>query len=393
MTASPDDDVRQLDAVASRAAEAGIRRVHGIAWRDLDDPNAGGSEIHANEILTRWARAGLDVILHDGAVDGTPRVRTRDGIAVHGSGGPITSWITGPVDLWRSLDRKHDAVLEIWHGVNFFAPFWSRVPTVGIFHHVHTKQFHQVLPPGAAHLAAALERHVYPRAYRNRPLIALSRSVREEMASELGWDTTNVHVVEPGVGDQFRPGGERSPHPLVVSVGRFMPQKGFAEAIDVLLDTKAAVPSLEAVIVGDGPERALLEEKISATGAGEWINLAGYVREDDLVALYQRAWVLLSASRREGWGMTVTEAGACATPAVATDITGHREAVVDGVSGLLAPDRRGLARGVVELLTDDARRGAMGDAARVHAGRYTWDSTARRVFDVLADEARRLRPT
>lgn len=383
----------ELEQVAARASEAGIRRVHAVGWRDLDDPTAGGSEVHANEILSRWAAAGLDVVLHVGRVDGAPARVVRRGVQVRRAGGSFGAWVAGPRSVLRDLDRTTDAVLEIWHGVNFLAPFWSRVPTVGIFHHVHTKQFHQVLPPGAAHVAAFLERRVYPRLYRDRPLIALSRSVRDEMVSVLGWDPANVHVVEPGVADRFRTASahRRSTRPLVVAIGRLMPQKGFEAAIDVLLDVKRRHPELEAVIVGDGPERAALDAKVRTAAAGGWLRLAGYVSDDEVVELYQRAWVLLSASRREGWGMTVTEAGACGTPAVATDITGHREAVVDGVTGLLAVDNAGLAAALDRLLADEAERAQMGAAAAEHAAQYRWDATARRVFDVLADEALRRR--
>ena len=49
--------------------------------------------------------------------------------------------------------------------------------------------------------------------------------------------------------------------------------------------------------------------------------------------------MLASASVAEGWGMTITEAAACGTPAVVTDIAGHRDAVVDGVTGVLAAAR------------------------------------------------------
>ena len=48
------------------------------------------------------------------------------------------------------------------------------------------------------------------------------------------------------------------------------------------------------------------------------MRLAGHVHEDALIDLYRRAWVLVSASAREGWGMTITEAAACGTPAVVT---------------------------------------------------------------------------
>ena len=59
-----------------------------------------------------------------------------------------------------------------------------------------------------------------------------------------------------------------------------------------------------------------------------------------MVDLYRRAWVLASTSAREGWGMTITEAAACGTPAVVSDVAGHADAVVDGETGMLCRGAR-----------------------------------------------------
>ena len=60
------------EVLASIAADAGIHRIHFVAWRDLDDPEAGGSELHADKIASLWAAAGLDVTFRTSAVPGAP---------------------------------------------------------------------------------------------------------------------------------------------------------------------------------------------------------------------------------------------------------------------------------------------------------------------------------
>jgi glycosyltransferase involved in cell wall biosynthesis len=116
--------------------------------------------------------------------------------------------------------------------------------------------------------------------------------------------------------------------------------------------------------------------------------LPGRVPDDELVALYRRAWVLASASAREGWGMTVTEAAACGTPAVVTRIAGHADAVVDGVTGLLADDPAELVPLLDKVLGDVALRERLGAAARERAAAFTWDATAAGTLQVLAAEVR-----
>ena len=90
---------------------------------------------------------------------------------------------------------------------------------------------------------------------------------------------------------------------------------------------------------------------------------------------YRRAWVVASSSQREGWGMTLTEAAACGTPAVATAIAGHADAVLDGESGLLVDDLddlagRARARAGRRRAAQPAVEGRAGPGALVHLGRH-----------------------
>ena len=118
--------------------------------------------------------------------------------------------------------------------------------------------------------------------------------------------------------------------PLVVAVGRLMPVKRFDALLDAMVEVRQQLPRAELVIVGEGAEREHLEDRIEALDAASWAHLPGHLSDDELVALYRSAWVLASASVAEGWGMTITEAAACGTPAVVTDIGGHRDAVGAG---------------------------------------------------------------
>jgi glycosyltransferase involved in cell wall biosynthesis len=92
--------------------------------------------------------------------------------------------------------------------------------------------------------------------------------------------------------------------------------------------------------------------------------------------------------------MTLTEAAACGTPAVATAIAGHTDAVLDGESGILVdrttPDGVGeFAEALSRVLTDDVLRGRLSNGAFSRAGCFTWDATARRALEALAQETYR----
>ena len=130
------------------------------------------------------------------------------------------------------------------------------------------------------------------------------------------------------------------------------------------------------MIVGEGYEREDLEAQVRERGAERWISLPGRVADAELVDLYRRAWVVASTSAREGWGMTITEAAACGTPAVATRIAGHHDAVADGRSGLLVDDARRASSTPLDRrarATPSCRAPARPAGALEHAARFTWE--------------------
>jgi glycosyltransferase involved in cell wall biosynthesis len=377
--------------LADIAAEAGLRRIHFVAWRDLDDPEAGGSELHAHKVASLWAGAGLDVTFRTSAVPDAPAALTRDGYRVFRRAGRYAVF---PGAAWEGIrmgQRPGDALVEIWNGMPFFSPLWYRGPRVVFLHHVHAEMWGMVLPPALARLGDAVERRVAPPVYRHSGIVTLSESSRREIEAMLGLRHDRITVAPPGVDPRYTPapGGQRSPVPLVVAVGRLVPVKRFDALLRALARVKAEHPTLEAVIVGEGYERAALEAVRAELGATDWVQLPGHVGEDELLSWYRRAWVVASSSQREGWGMTLTEAAACGTPAVATNIAGHADAVLDGESGLLVDDVDDLAPALARVLDDEVLRSRLSKGALSRARWFTWEATARRALEALAAEVAR----
>ncbi len=376
-----------LDAVVQRATAAGLRRIDILAWRDLEDPEAGGSEIHAHRLATLWAAAGLDVTLRTSAVAGQAHAIERNGYRVVRRYGRYEVFPATALRGATAGRRRPDGLVEVWNGMPFFSPLWARCARIVFLHHVHAEMWHMALPPTAARAGALMERVLAPPLYRRARVVTLSPSSRADIVSTLGLRHQRVSVVPPGVDPSFTPGGPRSPVPMVVAVGRLVPVKRFDVLIDALVEVRRRFPTLRAVIVGEGYERAALEAKRRAVGAQDWLELPGRVDDAELRALYRRAWVLASTSLREGWGMTITEAGACATPAVATRITGHRDAVGHDVSGLLVDQIGDFAGAVEALLGNDVLRRRLGAGAKMMAARFTWEAAAAGALGALVEES------
>jgi glycosyltransferase involved in cell wall biosynthesis len=385
-TGDPDDELAREVEVLQRH---GVRRVHVLAWRDLDDPDAGGSEVHADQFMQRFVRAGLQVVQRTSAAAGRPELAERGGVRLVRRGGRMDVF---PRAVLAELTGRHghaDALVEIWNGVPWLSPVWCRRPHVTFVHHVHGPMWDQILPGPLAALGRTIESRVAPRLYRRSLTLTPSDSTRTRLL-QLGMRGDRVRVVANGVDPIFRPGSTRAATPTVLFVGRLAPVKRVELLVDAAAEAKRSVTDLRLVIAGDGASRAAVEHRVAAYGAGSWITLLGQLDRASLVEHYRDAWIVASASLVEGWGLSLAEAAACATPAVATDIDGHRCSVVDGSTGTLVP-LEGLATAMVALLRDPVRRTAMGQRAAQRAQAFTWEASALGIATGLRDETLRLR--
>lgn len=380
-----DDQIAKLGDIAARA---GIRRIHMLAWRDLDDVEAGGSEVHASEVARLWAEAGIEVVIRTSFAQGHPNHARRDGYQVVRKAGRYLVFPRAAASEATHRYGARDALVEIWNGMPFFSPVWARGPRVVFLHHVHAEMWKMVLPPKLARMGDLLERSIAPRLYRRSRMITLSPSSRDEML-ELGFHDERIEVIPPGIDPRFSPGGSLAPRPLVVAVGRLAPVKRFDRLIRAAVAAHGLGSDLEVRIVGTGPERTRLDALIADLGAEDIVSFTGRVSDDELVDLYRSAWAVASSSVREGWGMTLTEAAACGTPAVATRIAGHIDAIAEGQSGLLADDDAQLAASLAAVTADPALRSRLSRGALAHAAQFTWINTATGILETLADEAGR----
>lgn len=362
-----------IPEMAEEMIVAGVRKVLVLAWRDLDDAEAGGSEVHADQFERRWAAAGLEVTHRTSFAVGLPATAQRNGYSVVRRGSRYSVFPRAVMNT-VTHPRSYDALVEVWNGVPWFSPVWCRKPRITFLHHVHGPMWDQIMPGPLAGLGRALESRLAPPFYRRTLTLTPSDATRDELL-EIGFRPERVVAVPNGTDEMFQPGGARAPQPTVVCVGRLAHVKRQDELIEAAVVARRRVPDLRLIVVGDGPLRPELERRIAQHDAGSWISLAGRLSHAELIDLYRSAWLVASASLAEGWGLTLTEAAACGTPAVASDIRGHRSSVVDGVTGVLAPlDRLGDA--LADVLLDDALRNRLGAAALQRARTLTWDASA-----------------
>jgi colanic acid/amylovoran biosynthesis glycosyltransferase len=246
---------------------------------------------------------------------------------------------------------------------------WLKIPLIVTFHGFD-------VTVADAHLARS---HYRVRAYlRNRHVlekeaalfIAVSRFVRKQLIAR-GFPEERILVHYTGVDRNFFvPAPSVLRGPVVLFVGRLTEKKGCAHLLQAMREVEDAVPAAELVVIGDGPLRDELEAVAKRTLRK--CRFLGWLPAEAVRQWMNRARVFCVPSVRapsgdgEGFGMVFAEAQAMGLPVASFSSGGVPEAVLDGATGLLAPegDWRALAGNILALLKNDNLWSMMSEAGQ-----------------------------
>lgn len=184
--------------------------------------------------------------------------------------------------------------------------------------------------------------------------------------------------------DEFRSRHRLPSKRVVTCVSRLVPRKGIDVLLRAFVQVVRDLPDAHLLVVGDGPERARLEELSRSLGLAQHVRFLGMVPTGDLRRALAAADVfaltpMAMKADVEGFGIVYIEAAAMGKPAVGTRTGGIPEAVLDGETGLLVPERDAAATAValVRLLADDVLRTRLGAAAKARAEKeFHWKGRA-----------------
>lgn len=213
--------------------------------------------------------------------------------------------------------------------------------------------------------------------------VGISSYGRSQLCRLVGhevWDRIKqVHCgIEPARFDAPAPMPESGLR--LVTIGRFVEQKGQMILIPVLKQLVADYPEVHLTLIGDGPLRAVLEDGVNRANLSQNVTFTGWLDEAGVRAELNAAHALIMPSFAEGLPMVVMEAMATARPVIVTYIAGTPELVQDGVTGWLVPaGDPGALAGAVAQLADmtQAARVKMGDAGRARVlSRHNVDTEA-----------------
>jgi sugar transferase (PEP-CTERM/EpsH1 system associated) len=279
--------------------------------------------------------------------------------------------------LWKTLRKiKPDIV----HTYNFGALDSAPVARLaGVRRVVHGERGRSASDPeGANRKHRVLRRCLDPFIDR---YLAVSRDLRRWLVQQVGIDPSKVVCIPNGIDatdfvvgpakKEERPllGSFAPPGSIVIgTVGRLDPvkdQAGLLEAFNLLCaGMPERRPLLRLVIVGEGPQRVVLEKKIAELGLGAQVRLLG--NREDVSALLAEFDIFVLSSIAEGMPGVLLEAMAAGLPVVATEVGGAGEVVSDGLTGQLVPasNPSRLAEALSTYVRDEALRARHGSAGR-----------------------------
>ncbi|MGE2691072.1 glycosyltransferase [Mycolicibacterium pulveris] len=383
---------------------------HASPLAALGGADAGGQNVHVAELSAALARRGHRVTVYTRRDDPElpERVRTEQGYTVvHVPAGPpeqlpkdelLTHM--GPfarfLDAEWSADRPDITHAHFWMSgiATQLAARHLNLPAVQTFHALGVvKRRYQ----GAQDTSPTDRLRLEATVARTATWVAATCTDEVFELMRMGRSRSRISVVPCGVNlDLFRPEGPTVPrgdYRRIVSVGRFVPRKGF----DVVVRALPFIRDTELVIVGGpdvtrldaDPEACRLRALAEELGVADRVRLYGSVAREDMPAILRSADVVACTPWYEPFGIVPLEAMACGVPVIASAVGGMLDTVVHDVTGRLVRPRRPdkVAEAVNHLFRDDFLRQSLGAAGRDRAqARYSWDRIAadtQRIYDRL----------
>ncbi len=176
-----------------------------------------------------------------------------------------------------------------------------------------------------------------------------------------------LHIVHCGIEpERYAPQSGRPASQNLVFIGRMSAVKGVPVLLNAMAGVVANVPEARLVMIGDGPDRAALEQDVRVAGLDGIVDFVGYKSQDEVAQILAQSDALVLPSFAEGVPVVLMEAMAAGLPVVATRIAGIPELVEDGISGfVVAPgDEDTLSEAITTLLGNQDLRDQMGQQGR-----------------------------
>lgn len=327
-----------------------------LNWRDLKNPTAGGAEVVVDSILKGLAAKGHKLTYFTSAFPGCKyEEQTKYGKIIR-KGSMSTVYLHAFLYFLKH-GRDFDFIVDSVSAVPFFTPlYFNSAKIIAIPHHIVGRVIFKELKFPKSLLAYIAERLI-PLVYRNTNFIAVSDAVKLDLVN-FGIRLKNITTCYFGVYSGFEPASAKKfKNPTLITVSRLMKYKRVDLLLDIFRDLIRTIDA-ELLIVGAGKELTNLKAYAKKLGVYDKVKFLGWVSEKKKAELLAKSWVFVTASEREGFGISALEAEMSGTPVVAFKVGGLAEAVRNNYSGFLVDfgNMQEFTNKVLLILTDSKLR-------------------------------------
>lgn len=351
-------------------------------WRDIKNHEAGGAEVFTHEIAKRLVKRGNEVTLFTSEFNGCKKEEVIDGVRIVRAGGKYSVYRKAKEYYKKHFSKEgYDVVIDEINTLPFFTPKFVNKgeAIVALIHQLAKEYWFYETPFPLSLIGYYFLEESWLKNYVDVPTITVSNSTKKDLI-DLGFK--KIFLVSEGL--SFKPLNKlpkKDENPTIIYLGRLKRAKRPDHAVKAFEIVKKEVPDAKLWVVGDGYMRKKLERN-----AADGVKFFGFVPRQDKIDLLSKAWILVNPSVREGWGLNVIEANACATPAIAYDVPGLRDSIVDGKTGLLVKENgniEALAEAIIKVLKDEKLRKKLSKNALKWAKRFSWDKSVREFEKII----------
>jgi glycosyltransferase involved in cell wall biosynthesis len=320
-------------------------RVLVFNWKDLAHPLAGGAEVFTDEVARGLIHRGHSVTIFAAAVAGRPERERIEGVDIVRRGSRLGVYRAAR-GFWEDEGSgRFDVVVDEINTRPFLTPRWLRgAPVVALIHQLAREIWFYETPYPLSVLGRYVLEPRWLRAYRETPALTVSRSSADSLRRHHGW--RDLTVVPEGLDPHPVPDVPKEADPTVVFLGRLVAMKQPAHAVEAFAALRGQIPAAKLWLIGDGPLLERLREH-----SPDGVTFLGRLGREQLRDRLARAHVLVATSVREGWGLNVSEAAACGTPAIGYSVPGLVDSVSASGGGVVEPRPEALAVALADFFS------------------------------------------
>lgn len=343
-----------------------------LNWRDPKHTLAGGAE----EMLLRhssfWVTKGADVTWLASSFENSTKTDTIEGVKFIRIGNQYTVHF---LFFWKYIFgefRDYDLYVDCFHFIPFFTPFIVHgKKKIAIIHEIAGKIWLKNIALPLAIIGMAIEKFSFF-FYKNVPFFTVSESTKKELI-ENSIKSNLIHVVHNGI-DRVNSKSSKNKIFTILFLGRISEDKGISDALWVFKQLLEKGHAVQMYICGKEEYHGQFKEKIRAVGieSNNKVHYFGFVSTIKKFELLKKASILIHPSSKEGWGLSVIEAGSQHTPTVGYNVSGLVDSVDDGRTGILVNNKKEILREIEMLIKDRKKLNLLSSNAYKKAQKYNW---------------------